>query len=63
MSCPAGVADAEAAADRFSFDGLGEIGYAANGFADLDFPLVQNGNASRVVASVFEAAETIQKHR
>lgn len=58
---PAGVADSSLAVDGKFFDFRGEIGNAADGFSHLDAAGVQEGQTSRIIAAVFEAAKSVEQ--
>ena len=58
---PAGVRDADGTGRRRLLDQLGEAGDAADAFADFDLPLRQRRHPRRIVAAIFQPAQSIEK--
>ena len=61
MGGPTGVADAGGAADRVLLNGAAEFVDAADFLTDGNHPLLEGGDPGRVIATVFQAAESLQK--
>ena len=60
---PAGVPDADHPLHRLMIEPTGEVGELALGAAALDTPVDQGRDAGRVIAAVFEAAQTFEQPR
>ena len=60
MRCPAGVADADRAAQGLAAQELGHVVQLADDLALIEGFPAHNGNARRVVAAIFKAAKSGQ---
>ena len=58
---PAGMADADGALDRIEVESAGEVGELAFGAAALDAAIDKSGDAGRIIAAVFEAAQPLDQ--
>ena len=63
MRGPAGMADACLAVDRVLLDDLRQIRDASDRFSDLDRSAIEDGDSRRVISAVFQAAQSVEKHR
>jgi hypothetical protein len=63
MSRPAGVTDAGSSSDRILPDGFTEIINTTHLLTDRDNTLIEGSNSGRIVASVLQAAKSLQKDR
>src|SRR5947209_16091361 len=61
VGCPAGVADSVSAGWRTFSHQLAELGDAAGAFASLHLDAVHNRHPGGIVASIFQAPETIEQ--
>jgi hypothetical protein len=61
MGGPAGVADAGMTGERFGFQSRFEIPEFAFGAAALDMVAFQRGNASGIIAAIFQSLEGIHQ--
>jgi hypothetical protein len=57
------VTDADLPRNGIFFDLLSQIGNASNGFSDINAPRLEQCHARRVVSTVFQAAQAIEKDR
>jgi len=63
VSRPAGVADAQGAANRFLFKRFGQAGDAADALAHFQGATVQRADPGRIIAAVLQPPQPVQKDR